>query len=99
MSVVMDNDNNETKRARLGPEIMSNNHETNKIIHLGPEAMNNEKLDYRKEFRPVRLPPPGPKFLYFDPGTNRVIYPETYHTFNPTCIFSNTIRKYEEHNL
>lgn len=81
----------------------NDNNETNKIIHLGPEAMGNEKNerpDYRKEFKPVRMPPKeGTKFLYFDRVSNRVVYPETYHTFNPISIQGNTIREYNEHKL
>ena len=85
MSVVMGNDNNEIT----------------KKINLGPEAIINEsdRPDYRKEFRPVHLAPKGSKFIFFNKLTNRLIYPETYHSFNPMYLKENTIRKYEEHYL
>jgi hypothetical protein len=87
MSVVMGNDNNET----------------NKIIHLGPETMGNEKNerpDFTKNFKPVRLvPKEGPRFFFFDRVSNRIVYPETYHTYDPISIQANTIREYKEHKL
>jgi hypothetical protein len=88
----------------------SNKSKGKKRVHWAPEAMGNDKdetnserpykkPDYRKDFKPVRLAPPGPKFLYFDRASNRVIYPETYHTYNPICIRDNTIREYNELGL
>jgi len=96
----MDKDQNEDsnkskgkKRVHWAPEVMVNN----------KDEANNErpyvKPDYRKDFKPVRLAPPGPKFLYFDRASNRVVYPETYHTYNPISVRGDSIRIYRELGL
>lgn len=63
-----------------------------KATNSSKEPVEGPKLKYRKK-------PMGPSFSYFDKSKGKKVYPETFHTFDPSYYASNTTRVYEDGNI